>query len=105
MRITPRSERCPTILTADKGFRGNTEMMEALREKVKVVPIPERLKDFAGDAFVKLQHFRVGIEGSISCLKRAFGLLWCPYQRFRSFASHVGLGVLCHNPVVLAISP
>jgi IS5 family transposase len=95
----------PTILAADKGFRGNAEAMKALREKVKVVAIPERLKDFAEDGFVKLQHFRAGIEGSISCLKRVFGLLRCQYRGFKSFASHVGLGVLCHNLVVLATSP
>jgi len=95
----------PTTLAADKGFRGNASAMRALREKVKVVAIPERLKDFADDAFVKLQHFRAGIEGSISCLKRVFGLLRCPYRGFKSFASHVGLGVLCHNLVVLATSP
>jgi len=95
----------PTTLAADKGFRGNAEAMKALREKVKVVAIPERLKDFADAAFVKLQHFRAGIEGSISCLKRVFGLLRCQYRGFKSFASHVGLGVLCHNLVVLATSP
>jgi len=73
--------------------------------KVKVVAIPERLKDFADDAFVKLQHFRAGIEGTISVLKRAFRLLRCPYRGFKSFAAHVGLGVFCHNLVLLATSP
>jgi IS5 family transposase len=92
----------PETLAADKGFRGNAEAMKALREKVKVVAIPERLKDFADQAFVKLQHFRAGIEGSISCLKRVFGLLRCRLRGFKSFAAHVGLGVFCHNLVVLA---
>lgn len=92
----------PDTLAADKGFRGNAEAMKALRERVRVVAIPEKLKDFADDAFVKLQHFRAGIEGSISCLKRAFGLLRCRLRGFKSFAAHVGLSVFCHNLVVLA---
>lgn len=92
----------PEELVADKGFRGVPEVMEALRERVKVVAIPQRLKDFQDEVFVALQHFRAGIEGSISVLKRAFGLLRCQYRSFKSFVSHVGLGVFCHNLVVLA---
>jgi len=95
----------PETLAADKGFRGNAEAMEALRKKVKVVAIPERLKDFVDESFVRLQHFRAGIEGSISVLKRAFGLVRCQYRGFKSFAAHVGLAVFCHNLVLLATSP
>jgi len=105
-RIVAAHERTfgapPKVLVADKGFRANPEGMAALRAKVEVVAIPQRLKDFADDAFVALQHFRAGIEGTISTLKRAFGLLRCPYRGFKSFAAHVGLSVFCHNLVVLA---
>lgn len=92
----------PETLAADKGFRGNPDFMQALQERVKVVAIPRRLKDFADDAFVKLQHWRAGIEGSISFLKRTLGLSRCPYRGFKNFASHVGRGVFCHNLVNLA---
>lgn len=95
----------PQVLAADKGFCGDAEKMQRLRQKVKVVAIPQRLKDFADDVLVQLQHFRAGIEGSISALKRAFGLLRCPYRGFKSFASHVGLGVFAYNLVVLAKPP
>jgi IS5 family transposase len=91
----------PKELAADKGFRGKPEVMERLRSKVKVVAIPERLKDWADETMVTLQHFRAGIEGSISVLKRAFGLLRCQYRSFKSFQCHVGLGVFCHNLVTL----
>jgi IS5 family transposase len=95
----------PKMMAGDRGFCGKPEAMKALREKVKGVAIPQRLKDFADDAFVALQHFRAGIEGTISVLKRVFGLLRCPLRGFTSFAAHVGLGVLCHNLVILATSP
>ena len=95
----------PETLVADKGFRGTPEAMKKLRERVKVVAIPQRLKDFADDAFVALQHFRAGIEGSISVLKRAFGLLRCQYRGFKNFVNHVGLGVFCHNLVLLTGPP
>jgi len=95
----------PDELAADKGFCGDPDAMAKLREKVKVLAIPQRLKDFADELFVSLQHFRAGIEGSISALKRAFGLLRCPYRGFKSFASHVGLGVFSYNLVVLSKIP
>ena len=91
----------PVELAADKGFCGRPEAMDSLRKRVKVVAIPQRLKDFQDKHFVALQHFRAGIEGSISVLKRAFGLLRCQFRTFKSFASHVGLGVFCHNLVIL----
>jgi len=97
--------RPPEVLAADKGFRANPDAMAALRERVRVVAIPQRLKDFADEAFVALQQFRAGIEGSISVLKRAFRLFRCPYRGFKSFAAHIGLGVVCHNLVLLATSP
>ncbi len=95
----------PDELVADKGFCGDKEAMAKLREKIKVVAIPQRLKDFTDKYFVSLQHFRAGIEGSISTLKRAFGLLRCQFRGFKSFVSHVGLGVFSYNLVALSKSP
>ena len=46
--------------------------------------------------------FRAGIEGTISGLKRAFRLIRCFFRGFRSFQAAVGLGVFCHNLIVLA---
>jgi IS5 family transposase len=97
--------KMPEELAADKGFRGDKEAMAKLRDKVKVAVIPQGLKDFTDDFFVMLQHFRAGIEGSISALKRAFGLLRCQYRGFKSFASHVGLAVFSYNLVVLSKPP
>lgn len=95
----------PKTLVADKGFWGGEEEMAKVREKVKVLAIPQKLRDWADNGFVALQHFRAGIEGTISVLKRAFGLLRCRYRGFKSFSSHVGLGVFCHNLVLLSGLP
>ncbi len=95
----------PDELAADKGFCGKPDAMARLRKKVDFLAIPQRLKDFTDELFVSLQHFRAGIEGSISALKRAFGLLRCQYRGFKSFASHVGLGVFSYNLVVLSKQP
>lgn len=91
----------PDTLVADKGFRGKPQPMEDLAKRVDQVAIPRALKDWSDPEFVQLHHFRAGIEGSISVLKRAFGLLRCQYRGFKSFASHVGMGVVCHNLVLL----
>ncbi len=95
----------PHTLAADKNFAGSAEDMKELREKVKVVAIPQRLRDWADDGLVALQHFRAGIEGSISVLKRAFGLLRCQYRGFKSFVSHVASAIFCHNLVQLTGPP
>jgi len=95
----------PHTLAADKGFRGKQKAMDKIMKKVKVLAIPKRLGDFADATFVALQHFRAGIEGSISVLKRAFGLLRCQYRGFKSFQCHVALGVFTHNLVILARAP
>jgi len=52
--------------------------------------------------FKYMQRFRAGIEGSISVLKRAFGLDICRNKGFKSFATSVGFLVFCHNLVLLS---
>lgn len=100
-RHQERFGELPRELVADKGFCGKPEEMASLRERVKVLGIPQRLRDWAQEGFAALQRFRAGIEGSISVLKRAFGLLRCQYRSFKTFASHVGLAVFAHNLVLL----
>jgi len=46
--------------------------------------------------------FRAGVEGTISVLKRAFGLRRCLYKGFKSFEAFVGCMVFCHNVVLLS---
>jgi IS5 family transposase len=92
----------PEVLAGDKGFCPDAETYEELEERVNTLAIPRRLRDFADAAMTAWQAFRAGIEGSISGLKRAFRLARCYFRTFKSFQASIGLGVFCHNLIVLA---
>lgn len=92
----------PEVLAADKGFCPAAAKFEELAEQVGRLAIPRRMQDFADKVLRYWQAFRAGIEGTISGLKRAFRLIRCFFRGFRSFSSAVGLGVFCHNLIVLA---
>jgi len=95
----------PEVLAADKGFCPAAAKFAELAEQVDTLAIPRRMQDFADKVLQSWQAFRAGIEGTISGLKRAFRLIRCFFRGFRSFSSAVGLGVFCHNLIVLAESP
>ena len=90
----------PEAVTADTGFRAVPEEMSKVQKHVATVAVPGR-----GQSRAKIDtcwhHFRAGIEGSISVLKRAFRLSICMYRGFKSFAAAVGMAVFCHNLVNL----
>jgi len=92
----------PEVLAADKGFCPAAEKYQELAEQVATLAIPRRLQDFMDKVLAHWQGFRAGIEGTISGLKRAFRLIRCFFRGFRSFEAAVGLGVFCHNLIVLA---
>jgi len=92
----------PEVLAADKGFCPDEEKYLELARRVVTLAIPRRMRDFADAVLRTWQAFRAGIEGTISGLKRAFRLSRCYYRGFKGFARAVGLGVFCHNLVVLA---
>ena len=52
--------------------------------------------------FRRLRNFRAGIEGTISFLKRGFGLDRCTWSGFESFKAYVFGSVLACNLLVLA---
>jgi IS5 family transposase len=92
----------PDVLAGDKGFCPDAETYTELEERVGTLAIPRRMRDFANAMMTAWQAFRAGIEGTISGLKRAFRLVRCHYRTFKSFQAAIGLGVLCHNLIVLA---
>lgn len=49
-----------------------------------------------------LKKFRAGIEGTISFLKRCFGLRRCTWRSFDSFRAYVAASVLAANVLVIA---
>jgi IS5 family transposase len=92
----------PEVLAADKGFCPAEEKFKELAQQVETLAIPRRMQDFVDKVLAHWQAFRAGIEGTISGLKRAFRLVRCFFKGFRSFERAVGLGVFCHNLIVLA---
>jgi transposase, IS5 family len=92
----------PEVVVADKGFCPEKAKFEELAEQVQTLAIPRRMQDFMDKALAAWQRFRAGIEGTISGLKRAFRLIRCFFCGFKSFSRAVGLGVFCHNLIVLA---
>jgi len=50
----------------------------------------------------KLRNFRAGIEGNISCLKRAYGLSRCTWKGLEHFGSYVWSAVVSRNVLLLA---
>ena len=92
----------PEVLAADKGFCPAAAKFQELAERVDTLAIPRRMRDFVDKVLAHWQAFRAGIEGTISGLKRAFRLIRYFFRGFRSFEAAVGLGVFCHNLIVLA---
>ncbi len=92
----------PVVLAADKGFCPEKSKFEKLAKLVENLAIPRRMQDFMDKLLAHCQAFRAGIEGTISGLKRAFRWLRCFFRGFKGFARNVGLGVFCHNLIVLA---
>ena len=98
-------ERC----AGDKGFF-SAAMVTALQALgVKQVCVPKKGRRNAEEEqrehsrwFKVAQAFRAGIEGTISVLKRVFGLERCLREGWEHFQSWVGSGVLAHNLVLLA---
>jgi len=105
-KVIDRHERlfgeAPEVLAGDKGFCPDAETYEELQERVGTLAIPRRMRDFADAVMSGWQAFRAGIEGTISGLKRAFRLARCHFRTFSSFQASIGLGVFCHNLIVLS---
>ena len=92
----------PESVAADKGFCPDAETYEDLEETVDYLGVPRRTRDFGEHSMGIWQQWRAGIEGTISCLKRAFRLARCCFRGFKNFASAIGSAVFCHNLRVLA---
>lgn len=92
--------RYPRGVAADTGFRADAEEMAVIEKRVQTLAVPGR-GCHRNSIEASWHHFRAGIEGSISVLKRAFRLSVCMYRGFKSFASAIGMAVFCHNLVTL----
>jgi IS5 family transposase len=100
----------PARFAADKNYHVSPADTEAWEEKIGVYAVgkkgrrsPRELAREHDPLFKAAQAFRAGVEGSISVLKRAFGLKRCLNRGFKSFAASIGNIVFCHNLVLLAL--
>jgi IS5 family transposase len=96
----------PRGLAADKGFYPGKDKLEYLCDEyegeVEYFGIPSRSNDFGDEEMRLYQRFRAGVEGTISFLKRCFGLTRVRFKGFNGFCRAVGLSVFCHNLTVMA---
>jgi len=99
----------PKKFTADKNYWVGAEDIEDWEKDMELCAIAKKGRRNQAeydrehsDDFKFMQRFRAGIEGSISVLKRVFGLDICRNRGFKSFASSVGCLVFCHNLVLLS---
>ena len=101
-RHEQRFGRPPESVAADMGFCPDADTYEELEEQVDYLGVPRRTRDFGDSLMSVWQQWRAGIEGTISCLKRAFRLAVCCFRGFKNFASAIGSAIFCHNLTVLA---
>ena len=101
--------RVPEVCAGDKGFYSQQAVENVVKLGVQRVCVPkkgrrneEEEKREHSRWFKLAQAFRAGIEGTISVLKRVFGLWRCLREGWVHFQSWVGTGVLAHNLVLLA---
>ena len=100
--------KLPRQVSFDGGFtsRDNLETLKELG--VEDVAFTKRgglqITEMVKSSWVyrRLRNFRAGIEGTVSFLKRVFGLNRCTWSGFRSFKAYVCGSVLACNLLVLA---
>jgi IS5 family transposase len=102
-------ETYPEVFAADKNYYIDMEDVSDWEEKIDTYGIGKKGRRTEqeyerehSESFKNAQKFRAGCEGTISVLKRVFGLERCVYRSFKSFASAIGRLVFCHNLVLLA---
>jgi len=94
----------PTALSTDRGYYSKENVLALSRAGIKRVGIPKvgRLsrkekRHQQSRWFRQLQRFRCGIEGSISMLKRKFGLGGVLAKGARATAVWTGLAIFSYN--------
>lgn len=99
----------PRQASFDGGF-ASKENLKAGKEKYKVEDVVFHKKcgleesEMARSSWVfkRLRNFRAGIEGIISCLKRAVGLTRCTWRSLHGFKSYVWSSIVSFNALTLA---
>jgi transposase, IS5 family len=102
-RLLPMLERhiaffgqAPRQAAADGGFASRANLSQAKAHGVRDMAF---IEDMVKSRWVyrKLRNFRAGIEASISCLKRAYGLARCTWRGLEHFKAYVWSSVVAYN--------
>ena len=100
--------RAPRQAAVDGGY-ASRENLEAAKElgvedvafhKKCGLTVEEMVKSHW--VYRRLRNFRAGIEGNISCLKRAYGLGRCTWKGLSHFKAYVWSSVLAYNLALFA---
>jgi IS5 family transposase len=100
--------KAPKQVAYDGGFTSKDNLKAIKSKGVTDVAFskarPLNISDMVRSSWVykKLRNFRAGIEGTISFLKRVFGLDRCTWRSFPSFRSYVWSSILTFNLLVIA---
>lgn len=100
--------KAPKQAAFDGGFTSKANLVAIKAKGVIDVAFSKartlKITDMVRSSWVykKLRNFRAGIEGTISLLKRGFGLDRCTWRSFRSFRSYVWSSILTFNLLVIA---
>jgi IS5 family transposase len=100
--------KSPRQAAFDGGFASKSNVVDIKALGVKDVAFSTRcglaITEMVRNSWVfrKLRDFRAGIEGTISFLKRAFGLDRCRWRGFASFKAYVCGSVLACNLLIVA---
>ena len=109
-RLLPMLERhiaffgqAPRQAAADGGFASRANLSQAKAYGVRDMAFHKKcgltIEDMVKSRWVyrKLRNFRAGIEASISCLKRAYGLARCTWRGLEHFTAYVWSSVVAYN--------
>lgn len=100
--------KAPVQVAYDGGFTSKANLAAIKAKGVVDVAFSKartlKISDMVRSSYIykKLRNFRAGIEGTISFLKRCFGLDRCTWRSWPSFRSYVWSSVLTFNLLVIA---
>jgi len=95
--------RSAAQVAADGGYASQENIDKAKALGTKDIAFNKKrgiaVEDMATSKWIyrKLKNFRAGIEGNISCLKRAYGLTRCTWKGLQRFKAYVWSSVVAYN--------
>jgi IS5 family transposase len=100
--------KAPKQVAYDGGFTSKANLdaikakgvMDVAFSKARTLKVTDMVR--SSYVYKKLRNFRAGIEGTISFLKRVFGLDRCTWRSLPSFRSYVWSSILTFNLLVIA---